>query len=426
MLIFRALSYRNYRLFFFGQSISLIGSWMQQIAVTWLVYRMTQSPFLLGLVGFLGTIPSFLLTPFAGVLSDRWSRYRILLVTQTVSMLQALVLAVLVLTGLPSVWPVLFLTLILGCVNAVDMPARHAFVSDMVEHKEDLGYVIAMNSALFNFARLVGPSLAGFLIAWSGEGMCFLINGLSYLAVIAALLGMNLTAVQARNDHPGVLREFGEGVAYVFHDRKIRAILLLLALCGILGIPYVTVMPFFAGDVLHGGPRVLGLLMSAMGTGALAGAVYFASKRSHGGLMRLIPMAMAVIGLGYIGLSWCRSVPIALFFMFVIGVGMVVHFAASNTEVQTVVEDSKRGRVVSLLIFSVMGMMPFGSLLAGALVDMLDIERVFLTGGIGCLLGAGWFIRIMRREGNQPAGLKNGGAALIPSDRAPRSTSDGE
>jgi len=398
MLIFRALSYRNYRLFFFGQSISLIGSWMQQIAVTWLVYRMTQSPFLLGVVGFLGTIPSFLLTPFAGVLSDRLSRYRILLVTQVVSMIQALALAGLVLTGLSSVWPVLLLTLILGCVNAVDMPARHAFVSDMVEHKEDLGYVIAMNSALFNFARLVGPSLAGFLIAWSGEGMCFLINGLSYLAVIAALLSMNLPGVQPSNDNPGVLREFREGVTYVFRDRKIRAILLLMALCGILGIPYVTVMPVFARDVLHGGPRVLGLLMSALGAGALAGAIYFASKHSHKGLMCLIPLALAVIGLGYVGLFWCRSMPLALFFMFVIGIGMVIHFAASNTEIQTVVEDSKRGRVVSLLIFSVMGMLPFGSLLAGALVDMLGIERVFLMGGMGCLVGAGFFIRTMRQE----------------------------
>jgi len=401
MMIFRALSYRNYRLFFFGQSISLIGSWMQQIAVTWLVYRMTQSPFLLGLVGFLGTIPSFLLTPFAGVLSDRWNRYRILLVTQIVSMIQALALAVLVLTGLSSVWPVLFLTLILGCVNAVDMPARHAFVSDMVEHKEDLGYVIAMNSALFNFARLVGPSLAGFLIAWAGEGMCFLVNSLSYLAVIAALLGMTLSGVQPRNDNLNVLRELKEGVVYVSRDPIIRAILLLLALCGILGIPYVTVMPVYAREVLNGGPRVLGLLMSAMGAGALAGAVYFASKHSHKDLTHLIPLAVAVIGLGYVGLSCCRFLPLALFFMFVIGLGMVIHFAASNTKVQTVVEEGKRGRVVSLLIFSVMGLLPFGSLLAGALVDMLDIKRVFLLGGVGCLLGAGFFVRNVRREASR-------------------------
>jgi MFS family permease len=392
MLIFRALYYRNYRLFFFGQCVSLIGTWMQQIAVIWLVYRMTQSPFLLGVVGFLGMIPSFILTPFAGVLSDRWNRYRILLVTQVIAMLQALALAILVLTGFQSVWAILLLTFILGCVSAVDMPVRHAFVSDMVEHREDLGYVIAMNSAIFNFARLVGPSLAGLLIAWSGEGVCFLINGLSYVAVIAALLGMQLSCEQPINSNPDVLREFREGLVYVFHDRKIRAILVLLALGGILGIPYVTVMPIFAREVLHGGPRVLGLLMSAMGVGALLGAFYFASRRSHGSPMIMIPLAAAVVGIGYVGLSYCRSLILALFFMIVIGLGMVIHFAASNTEVQTIVEESKRGRVVSLLIFSVMGMLPFGSLLAGALADFLDIKWVFLLGGVGFLAGAMAFV----------------------------------
>lgn len=398
MLIFRALYYRNYRLFFFGQCVSLIGTWMQQIAVIWLVYRMTQSPFLLGVVGFLGMIPSFILTPFAGVLSDRWNRYRILLVTQVIAMLQAMALAILVLTGFQSVGAILFLTFILGCVSAVDMPVRHAFVSDMVEHREDLGYVIAMNSAIFNFARLVGPSLAGLLIAWSGEGVCFLINGLSYVAVIAALLGMELSCVQPVNSNPDVLREFREGLVYVFHDRKIRAILVLLALGGLLGIPYVTVMPIFAREVLHGGPQVLGLLMSAMGVGALLGAFYFASRRSHGSPMIMVPLAAAVVGIGYVGLAYCRSLILALFFMIVIGLGMVIHFAASNTEVQTIVEESKRGRVVSLLIFSVMGMLPFGSLLAGALADFLDIKWVFLLGGVGFLAGALAFVLHTRKN----------------------------
>lgn len=399
MMLFRALYYRNYRLFFFGQTVSLIGTWMQQIAVTWLVYRLTQSPVLLGIVGFLGMIPSFILTPFAGVLSDRWSRYRILLFTQAVSMVQALALAVLVLAGFEQVWPILFLTLVLGCVSAVDMPVRHAFISDMVEHREDLGYVIAMNSAIFNFARLIGPSVAGFLIAWSGEGLCFLINGLSYIAVIAALYSMRLVMPPPAGETHGIIRELWDGFVYAFHDCKIRAILLLMAMGGILGIPYVTIMPVYASEILDGGPRTLGLLMSAIGAGALVGALYFAWKPPHKRLMQIIPLAMGGVGLGFVGLAVCRSIPLALCFMFLAGLGMVFHFAASNTEVQTIVEESKRGRVVSLLIFSIMGMLPFGSLLAGALTDLFSIQWVFMLGGAGCITGAVIFVLRMKEAG---------------------------
>ena len=386
-------------MFFFGQTVSLIGTWMQQIAVTWLVYRLTQSPVLLGTVGFLSMFPSFILTPFAGVFSDRWSRYRILLFTQTISMVQALAMAVLVLAGFEQVWPILFLTLVLGCVSAVDMPVRHAFVSDMVEHRGDLGYVIAMNSAIFNFARLIGPSVAGFLIAWTGEGVCFLINGLSYIAVIAALCSMRLVVTTPAGEGQGIIRELLDGLAYAFHDRKIRAILLLMALGGTLGIPYVTIMPVYASEILHGGPRTLGLLMSAIGAGALMGALYFAWKPPHKRLMQIIPLAMGGVGLGFVGLAVCRSIPLALCFMFLAGLGMVFHFAASNTEIQTIVEESKRGRVVSLLIFSVMGMLPFGSLLAGALTEVMNIQWVFLMGGVGCLVGAGIFVLRAKKAG---------------------------
>ncbi len=372
---------------------------MQQIAVTWLVYRLTQSPVLLGTVGFLSMFPSFILTPFAGVFSDRWSRYRILLFTQTISMVQALAMAVLVLAGFEQVWPILFLTLVLGCVSAVDMPVRHAFVSDMVEHRGDLGYVIAMNSAIFNFARLIGPSVAGFLIAWTGEGVCFLINGLSYIAVIAALCSMRLVVTTPAGEGQGIIRELLDGLAYAFHDRKIRAILLLMALGGTLGIPYVTIMPVYASEILHGGPRTLGLLMSAIGAGALMGALYFAWKPPHKRLMQIIPLAMGGVGLGFVGLAVCRSIPLALCFMFLAGLGMVFHFAASNTEIQTIVEESKRGRVVSLLIFSVMGMLPFGSLLAGALTEVMNIQWVFLMGGVGCLVGAGIFVLRAKKAG---------------------------
>jgi MFS family permease len=416
MLIFRALYYRNYRLFFFGQTVSLIGSWMQQIAVTWLVYRLTQSAVLLGVVGFLGMIPSFFLTPFAGVLSDRWSRYRLLLLTQWVAMLQALALAVYVLAGGEQIWPILVLTLVLGCVSAVDMPIRHAFISDMVENRADLGYVIAMNSAIFNFARLIGPALAGFLIAWSGEGICFLINGLSYLAVLAALSAMHLSSAPPPGAIHGVFQELWDGLRYAFHDRKIRAILLLMALGGILGIPYMNIMPVYAREVLGGGPRTLGFLMSAVGAGALAGALYFAWKPPHRQLMYVIPLAMAGVGVGFIGLAACQKVTLALGFMFLAGLGMVFHFAASNTEIQTIVEESKRGRVVSLLIFSIMGILPFGSLLAGALTEVLNIQWVFLIGGVGCVAGAMAFVMSTRRR-SRP---------FTHTDQAVPTASDGE
>ncbi|NLN60620.1 MAG: MFS transporter [Deltaproteobacteria bacterium] len=397
MLIFRALYYRNYRLFFFGQCVSLTGIWMQHVAVTWLVYRLTHSAVLLGTVGFLGMIPSFFLTPFAGVLSDRWSRYRILLFTQVVSMAQALALATFVLAGFEQIWPILFLALVLGCVGAVDMPVRHAFVSDMVERREDLAYVIAMNSAIFNFARLIGPPVAGFLIAWSGEGVCFLLNGLGYIAVIAALCSMRMAHNPLPRITHGIIRELWNGLVYAYHDKRIRAILLLMALGGILGIPYVSIMPVYATEVLHGGPRTLGLLMSAMGAGALVGALYFAAKPPKRDLMKVIPLAIAGVGAGFIGLAACRSVTLALGCMFLAGLSMAFHFAASNTEVQMVVEESKRGRVVSLLIFSIMGFLPFGNLLAGVLTDLLNIQLVFLAGGMGCMLGAAAFAIKMKR-----------------------------
>jgi MFS family permease len=293
--VIRALDHRNFRLFFGGQSISLIGTWMQRIALGWLVYRLTNSAFLLGAVGFAGQIPIFFIAPFAGVFADRWNRQRMLILTQTLSMAQALLLSFLVLTGTVSVWQIIALSAFLGVVNAFDMPIRQAFTLEMIENKEDLGNAIALNSSMVNSARLLGPSLAGMLIAVFGEGTCFLLNGISYVAVIAALLAMKINPRPPQPRRPPAMQELKQGFAYAFGFAPIRDVLLLLGLVSLVGMPYTVLMPIFARDILHGGPHVLGFLMGASGIGALAGAVYLASRKSVLGLGKIIPLAEAAL-----------------------------------------------------------------------------------------------------------------------------------
>jgi MFS family permease len=392
-LIFRTLRYRNYRLFFAGQCISLIGTWMQQIALSWLVYRLTHSVFLLGMVGFVSQFPTFLFAPFAGVLSDRWNRHHILIFTQSMSMLLAMTLAVLVLTGAIAVWHILLLTLFLGCVNALDIPTRQSFVIYMIDQREDLGNAIALNSAMFNGARFLGPSVAGLLIAAVGEGICFLLNGLSYLAVIAALLAMKLSPVHSESIKANMLHDFKEGLAYTFGSQPIRSILLLLALTSFMGVPYAVLMPAFARDILHGGPHTLGFLMSATGAGALFGAVYLASRRSIIGLGKIIPITAGIFGMGLIGFSLSRILWLSLLLMFIAGFGIMVQVASSNTLLQTIVDDNMRGRVMSFFAVSFMGMAPFGSLLAGSLAGMMGVANTLMLGGICCVIGATVYAR---------------------------------
>ena len=392
-LIFRTLRYRNYRLFFAGQCISLIGTWMQQIALSWLVYRLTHSVFLLGMVGFVGQFPTFLFAPFAGVLSDRWNRHHILIFTQSMSMLLAITLAILVLTGAIAVWHILLLTLFLGCVNALDIPTRQSFVIYMIDKREDLGNAIALNSAMFNGARFLGPSVAGLLIAAVGEGICFLLNGLSYLAVIAALLAMKLSPVHSESMKTNMLHDFKEGLAYTFGSQPIRSILLLLALTSFMGVPYAVLMPAFARDILHGGPHTLGFLMSATGAGALLGAVYLASRRSIIGLGKIIPITAGIFGMGLIGFSLSRILWLSLLLMFIAGFGVMVQVASSNTLLQTIVDDKMRGRVMSFFAVSFMGMAPFGSLLAGSLAGMMGVANTLMLGGICCVMGATVYAR---------------------------------
>jgi MFS family permease len=396
--IFRTLQYRNYRLFFIGQFISLIGTWMQQIAVSWLVYQMTHSVFLLGLVGFVSQIPTFVISPFAGVWSDRFNRYRMLIMTQTLSMIQAIVLAILVLSGVISVWQIILLSLFIGCVNAIDMPTRQSFVVYMIDDRKDLSNAIALNSAMFNASRLLGPFIAGVLIAIVGEGICFLINGLSYIAVILALLAMNVSNMQIGFKKSSIIGELKDGFTYVFSDMKIKSILLLVALTSIMGVPFIVLMPAFAKDILHGGAHTLGFLMSALGGGALMGAFYLAARTDVKGLRKIINLAALLFGIGLIGLSLSNYLWISLLMTFIAGFGMMVQVASSNTWLQTNIDDNKRGRVMSFYVVSFMGMAPFGSLLAGSMAGAIGVSNTIFIGGTACVLSAIFFLKLFHRS----------------------------
>lgn len=386
--IYRALYHRNYRLFFGGQSISMIGTWMQLIAVNWLTFRLTHSTFLLGVVGFTSRIPMFLLVPFAGVLVDRWDRHRILVVTQILSMVQALIFAFLVLTDRIAIWHIIFLSLFLGIINTLDMPARQSFVVDMIEKKEDLGNAIALNSSMGTGARFIGPSIAGILIAAVGEGICFLLNGLSFIAVIMSLLAMKITAKKSKKQNTPVLQGLKEGFDYTFGFSPIRSMLLLLALVSLMAMPYMVLMPVFARDILHGGAHTYGFLVTASGCGALAGAIYLASRKSVLGLERIIVIGSGLFGMGLIIFSLSRVYWLSLLLMIIIGFGMMMSVTTCNTVLQTIVEEDKRGRVMSFFAMAFFGMIPFGSLLAGSLAHMIGAPETIMIGGISCIFGS--------------------------------------
>lgn len=388
----RALSHRNYKLFFSGQSISLIGTWMTRIATSWLVYRLTGSALLLGVVGFAGQIPSFLLAPFAGVLVDRWNRHHLLVATQVLSLLQSLALAILTFTGVINIWHVILLSVFQGLINAFDMPGRQAFVVEMVERREDLANAIALNSSMVNAARLLGPSIGGVIIAAVGESWCFMIDAISYVAVIISLLLMKITPrMTERIKEAKMLRQLNEGWEYATRFAPIRNVLLLLALVSLVGMPYTVLMPVFANDILKGGPNTLGLLMAASGVGALAGAMLLAARKSVLGLGKYIPLTAGAFGAGLIAFSFSRALWLSLVLMIVTGLGFMVQMAASNTVLQTIVEEDKRGRVMSFYTMAFMGTAPFGSLLAGSVADRIGAPHTLLFGGLGCILGAIWF-----------------------------------
>ncbi|HSB07305.1 MAG TPA: MFS transporter [Thermodesulfobacteriota bacterium] len=387
-----ALQYRNYRLFFGGQGVSLIGTWMQRIAMSWLVYRLTNSAFLLGLVGFTSQIPLFLLTPFAGVLADRMNRRRVLVVTQTLAMIQAFVLTALVLTGTTAVWHIMCLSVFLGIVDAFDMPIRQSFMVEIV-HRKDLGSAIALNSSIVNCAQLLGPSIAGILIASMGEGMCFLLNGVSYIFVIVSLIAMKITRKEMEKRDIHVLGEIKEGFSYAFGFGPIKFILLLLALTSLVGIPYRVMMPIFAKDILQGGPHTLGFLMAGAGVGALTGSIYLASRKGVPGLEKWVALAAGFFGIGLVGFSRSHVFWLSLVLVLLTGFGMMVQMASSNTVLQTVVEEDKRGRVMSLYAMAIRGMAPFGSLLVGGAASKIGAPNALMIGGLLCILGSTMFAR---------------------------------
>jgi MFS family permease len=361
---------------------------MTQIATIWLVYHLTNSPLLLGVVGFASQIPSFVLSPFGGVFVDRFSRHRILIGTQILSMIQSLALAVLALSGVIQIWHIIVLSLFQGLITAFDSPARQAFVTEMVEKKEDLANAIAINSTMFNGARLIGPAIGGLLIASVGAAYCFLIDGLSYIAVIAALLAMRIKPKTINITTQNPLQRIKEGFVYAFGFPPIRAILLLLALVSLMGMQYTVLVPIFAEKILHGGPETLGFLMAASGVGALAGGTYLATRKSILGIGKLIALAPGILGTGLIALSLSRVLPLSLLMMLLVGFGTIIQIAGSNTFLQTIVDDDKRGRVMSIYTMAFLGIIPFGNLLGGALADRIGAPNTLIIAGSACILGS--------------------------------------
>ncbi len=387
----RALQYRNYRLFFSGQSISLIGTWMTRLATSWLVWRLTHSVEMLGLIGFAGQVPTFLFATVAGVWVDRLNRHRLLITTQILAMLQSFVLAALVLSGTIRVWEIFALQVFQGIVNAFDMPTRQSLLVDLIENRADLPNAVALNSSMVNAARLIGPSLAGLLIAWVGEGWCFFADGVSYLAVIGTLLAMQLALHPPVAKGKRLLHDLRDGLRYAYDFTPIRAILLLLALMGLAGIPYRVLMPVIASETLRGNAHTLGFLMGAMGIGAFIGALFLAARTSVLGLGRLIPLAVVIFGASLIGIGMSHWFLLSLLIMVFMGVGFMVHLAASNTLIQTLVREEMRGRVMALYTTAFLGIATFGSLLAGGVAGIIGAPQTLMGGGALCILGAAMF-----------------------------------
>jgi MFS family permease len=387
-MIGRALAHRNYRLFFFGQGISLVGTWMQQVALSWLAYSLTHSAILLGAIAFSGQISAFVASPLAGVLADRWDRHRTVLITQLLSMIHAVLTTVLVVTGVITVWQIIVLSIVIGLINALDMPMRQALVVDIVEDRADLGNAIALNSLIFHAARLVGPALAGILIAACGEWPCFLLNAISYLAVLLALLAMRVAPRTQEVPPRHLLHGLGEGLAYAFRSTPIRMILAVIGMVGLVGTPLGVLMPVYAKEILGGGSETYGLLMAVSGLGALTGGLLLASRKSVLGLGRLMVLMITLLGVATIGVACTRTLEVSLALVMLIGFAVTTVAAASNTVLQTIVDEDKRGRVTSLYMMAFMGTAPLGSLLAGGFADTYGTPWTVAVSGFICLTGA--------------------------------------
>jgi MFS family permease len=397
-------------LYFIGQGISLIGTWMQSIAMGWLVYRLTGSVFLLGVIGFTSQIPSFILSPFAGVLTDRFNRHRIMVLTQVLFMIQATILSVLVLTNVVETWHIIALSLFFGFITAFDAPARQSLVIDLIDNPEHLSNAIALNSATFNGARLIGPAIAGILIAMVGEGFCFLINALSYIAVITSLLKMQLNLTIKTKTTENIGKELKAGWQYTFGFPPIRMLLILLAIISLVGLPYVTLMPAYAREILKGGSHTLGFLMSASGAGALIAALYLASRQTVLGLGKIISLNTFVFGFGLIGASFSSVLWLSLINMFFIGACMIASIASVNTLIQTLADEDKRGRVMSFYAMALLGISPIGNLCAGSIANAIGVSHTLLWGGVITVLLGVWFeiVRPSLRKYTHPIYIRKG------------------
>lgn len=388
-----ALRSRNYRLFFAGQGISLIGTWMTQLATVWVAYQLTHSAFMLGLVGFVGQVPSFFLAPFGGLIAERYSRRRLLVITQVAAMLQSLALAAFTLSGTINIWLLLGLGFVQGLINVVDAPTRQTFVKDMIEHPDDLASAIALNSSLVNGGRLVGPAIAGVLIARVGAGYCFLIDGVSYIAVIIGLLLMQIKVEPRTISNAKPLQRIREGFAYAYESVPIRSILLLMTVFSLMAMSNTTLVPIFALQILHGDAHTLGFLLAASGVGALCGGVYMSTRPSVVGLGKVIATAPMLCGIGLIGFALSRMIWLSIPAMMLVGFGSILQISGSNTIVQTLVEDDKRGRVMSLFMMSFLGIVPFGNLLAGSLASAIGAPNTFILNGSVCIVAAALFAK---------------------------------
>jgi MFS family permease len=390
--IFASLESKNYRLYFAGQGISLIGTWMQNIAMSWLVYRITGSVFLLGLVSFTSQVPTFILSPFAGVITDRFNRHKIMVATQVLFLVQAGILALLVLTNNVQVWHVIVLSLFFGLISAFDAPARQSLVIDLIEKPENLSNAIALNSAMFNGARLIGPGIAGFTIALVGEGICFTINAVSYIAVIWALMAMSMpTRVNPQKPNTNLKKSFSEGFKYTFGFAPIRILLILLGVISLFGLPYVVLMPPYAKEILKGGSGMLGLLMSATGAGALSGSLYLAARKTVIGLGRIITISTITFGASIIIASYSTNAVVSILSLYLTGLAMISAIASVNTLIQTIADEDKRGRVMSFYAMALMGMNPIGNLLAGTIATAIGVAYTLAIGGL-ITIGVGfWF-----------------------------------
>jgi MFS family permease len=425
----RALRHRNFQLFFAGQLISLIGTWMQNVAQAWLVYRLTGSSVLLGAIGFAGQIPVFLLAPAGGIVADRYSRRVVVIGTQTASMLLAFALAWLTLAGRVEIWQIFVLSAGLGAVNAFDIPARQAFIVDMVG-KPDLMNAIALNSSMFNASRIIGPAVAGILVATIGEGWCFFANGVSYIAVIAGLIAMSVQRHESVAQPGSPVAKIIEGFRFVIQNPPVHALLALLGVVSLTGMPYAVLMPIFAAKILHGGAAALGWLMGISGIGALCGALLLASRRTLRGLSVWVAMSATAFGAGLIVFSFSRVFWLSAAILIPVGFSMMIEMGSSNTLIQSMVPDHLRGRVMSVYSMMFMGMAPIGSLLAGAAADKLGAPWTVAAGGIICMSAAGLFsfhlprLRVHSRRlivaqqmaGGDPPQEMTGGSLEIPAE----------